>query len=107
MNDIEVEMVDIYLEAFDMFVNNVICRHELNQEQAERIFRTKIVNIFGRNHPFNSDLITEMIHYNSNEYTTEQFGEYLKQKRAQFKEMLIDTIINKNNLFINHENQRS
>lgn len=107
MSDIDLEMVDIYLEAFDMFVNNVICRHELNQEQADRIFRTKIVSIFGRNHPFNTDLITEMIHYNNSELTTEQFGEYLKLKKAEFKELIIDTVINKNKNISFYENQRS
>lgn len=102
MSDIDMEVVDIYLEAFDLFINNVICRRESNQQQAHKIFKTKIESLFGRNHPFNSDLITEMIHYNNNKLTTVQFGKYLKQKKTEFKQLVITHFIidNKNNLAV-------
>ena len=96
------KLVDIYLNDFDLFINNVVCRYPQNQEQANRIFRNKIQKILGRDHPFIRDLVIEMIHYNSYESITEQFGEYLKQKKTEFKELVLISIISDNKNIVNH-----
>lgn len=75
-------------KTYDDFVHNILSRRIENQYKALGIYKSYFEKYLGIIHPFNTDLLIEMSHYQNNEFTTEQFGEYLKLKRIEFLKLI-------------------